>query len=382
VMRTSLCVLAGLLLGCTGRAPEAVSPSEQRPASPSAEEGPPTPPDEGGDAPALPALAACEGGLDVPAFDPQLSTWWDASTKQQREAAFSSASEAHWGDRSKGPITLHIQRDQVVLRAVDGCWSEAFPLAVPRNVVIDGPSGVLWAWSPRSLQLVDLLNPAAVLDVAAGLSARDVVIVGVDERSSLRWSVANAHVFGSMPRPEPELHVYWETSPHLLLEGGARGGSRAHPLLDGARKWLEEHHERHAPVVRTTWLDLSQPLASQSACKATEICLGAAPFGASGLEVVRIGEIDITVRDDTAGGPTCAVFDPSTGTWESAFPGRETTDDPRSFEDDDVACDGGWLFDVSGRAYLRGGQLCTAAGCVRTRGAVGFVRGHVVVSAR
>jgi hypothetical protein len=333
------------------------------------------------------ASAACPGGLDVPAFDPASAPWWSSLTHEQRDALAGTSAGDHWSAVAKAPIVLHRAKSGLVLRSVDGCWRQELNAERPPRLLVDGPSGIAWEYSKGRVRLFDLLAPAAPLTVVEGVSASDLVIAGDDEEGLLAWN-SDRPGTGARAKSGSTLTVRWTAKPRLELREGPGAASPATdlPFAPGAEPWLVAQSARRVPAIRLTRLGLSRPAEPASAstpgsrCTDPALCLGAAPFGASSLELVRYGEIDITKRDDGAMGPLCAIFDPASGTWYEDATLAVAKPDPRQFTDERNACEGGWTFDVTGRAYLRGGQVCVASRCIRVEGEpLGFVRGNVVL---
>ena len=327
----------------------------------------------------------------MPAFDPAGAPWWNARTKEQRDALVGTTTNAHWSRVSQSPIVLHRAKSGLVLRSVDGCWRQELNGERPARLLVDGPSGVAWEFLKGRVRLFDLLAPGAPLTVAEGLSAGDVAIAGGDGRTLLSWGAMNTSLEDhARPNVVPTLVVHWSAKPRLELRGardggGASGGADL-ALAPAAEAWLADHQARLSPGIRMTRLDLSttpelaSPPAPGSRCTDAALCLGVAPFGASSMELVRYGEIDITQRDDTAVGPLCAVFDPASSKWYEDGTLAVEGADPRQFAEGRTPCEGGWLFDVTGRAYLREGQVCVSSRCSRVEGEpLGFVQGHVLL---
>ena len=341
------------------------------------------------DTPALFAPhAACDGGFDVPAFDPAGARWWSSLTHEQRDALVGTGAANHWSAVSQSPIVLHRGESSLVLRSVDGCWRQELNAERPSRLLVDGPAGVAWEFSKDRVRLLDLLAPGTPIVVAEGVTAGDLAITGGEGAALLTWSSDISLASADRPKPATTLVVEWSATPSLELRNNRGDASAATPpFAPGAEQWLKTQHARNVPGARVTRLDLSaraepeSPSTPGSRCKDPAVCLGAAPFGASALELVRYGEIDITRRDDTAMGPLCAVFEPSTGTWYEDATLAVTRPNPRDFTEDQTPCEGGWVFDITGRAYLRQGQVCVGSRCSRVEGEpLGFVRGNVLIA--
>lgn len=354
-------------------APADASPQSPKPAEPTRPDSQEPGPDP--ERVVFPAKSACPGGLDLPAFDPAAAPWWDLMTKAQRAAFVESSAYTRWSAVTTSPILVQQVQTELVLRSVDGCWRQVLasnPIRARLN--IDGLSGVAWQWHPKGLSLIDLWDPGAPIPIfAESVAAKDLAIVGGDGSVLLQWSDRTVGTH----RP-PQAKLEWGTAPRLVP---ARSGGEAQPLTQEGERWLVEHLGRQAPGPRTTRLTLSfqHSLPAESRCKDPAVCLNAAPFGASGLELVYYGEHSNPTWDGQ--GPLCAFFDPSSGDWYKDPTGAVKASDPRQFDENETPCGSSWMLELTGRAYLNGGQVCVSTQCIRTEGSVyGFARGDISVS--
>jgi hypothetical protein len=258
------------------------------------------------------------------------------------------------------PVFFLLAGGAVEARSANESMKRSIVAAPVQEALYDAALELLWVHREGRLEVVDLrkANPTPV-PIVANMGDEGEFVIQTKDKRTLRIPDACV-VRGS-------IEVKWLDHPSVHLRGFDEG-EPPKPRLVGTN-WLVQELKRGAreikvervtlPVFGTSpTVKLPKRLAK---CAAPAQCGTAVPFGGSGWQLVYAGEDD----GEDCQHYRCLLRDPATGRF--GRPPLPATWSPTANTAVIGSC-GPYRFDLSGKWYGTGNQLCATGGTCRTLG--------------